>query len=197
MARILLLRHGQSEWNADGRWQGQADPPLSDLGRHQAAAAAAHLPHFDSVIASDLERARTTASILADLAGLGSVRHEPDLRERAAGDWEGLDRSQIEQGWPGYLGEGQRPTGFENDETLLIRTTEVLDRLVVEFSRQQVLAVCHGGVIRAHERSMGDHESGRVPNLGGRWLEYEPDSGFSLGPRVVLIDEDITAPPET
>ncbi len=197
MTRILLLRHGQSEWNAVGRWQGQANPPLSPLGRHQARRAAEHLPTFDVVVTSDLARANQTASILSDLAGLGDVHLEVGLRERAAGEWEGLDREQIERDWPGHLADGLRPPGFETDRALLGRTGAVLGRLVTQFTGSHVLAVCHGGVIRTHERDLGDHDSGRVPNLGGRWFEHDPEAGFSLGERVVLIDHDITAPPET
>ncbi len=57
-SRLLLVRHGQSEWNAAGRWQGQADPPLTDLGRAQARAAARAIGGVDAVFASDLQRAR-------------------------------------------------------------------------------------------------------------------------------------------
>ena len=57
MTRVLLVRHGQSEWNADGRWQGQADPALTDLGRHQALHASRSLGSVDAIVASDLQRA--------------------------------------------------------------------------------------------------------------------------------------------
>ena len=143
MTRILMLRHGQSEWNALGRWQGQADPPLSELGERQAAAAADNLPRFDAVVASDLDRAVQTATILAERAGLGPVRTDPALRERAAGEWEGLDRTQFEEAWPGYLAERRRPPGFENDDVLLDRTEAALSRLVAEFGGKQLLVVCH------------------------------------------------------
>ena len=192
-----MLRHGQSEWNALGRWQGQADPPLSELGERQAAAAADNLPRFDAVVASDLDRAVQTATILAERAGLGPVRTDPALRERAAGEWEGLDRTQIEEAWPGYLAERRRPPGFENDDVLLDRTEAALSRLVAEFGGKQLLVVCHGGVIRAHERRLGEQDGDRVPNLGGRWLHHDPTDDFTLGDRIVLIDENVTAPAET
>src|SRR3954464_6700209 len=89
-SRVLLVRHGQSEWNAVGRWQGQADPPLSDLGRAQARAAARSLGSLDAVYASDLQRATETALIIAEQIGIGPVILDPDLRERDAGQWSGL-----------------------------------------------------------------------------------------------------------
>ncbi len=88
---ILLLRHGQSTWNAEGRWQGQSDPPLSALGREQAEEAAGKLAGMDvsTVVTSDLDRARTTGRILADALALAPPTEDPDLREYDVGDWEG------------------------------------------------------------------------------------------------------------
>ena len=67
MIRLLLVRHGQSTWNALGRWQGQADPPLTDIGRRQAAEASAAIGAVDAIFSSTLERARVTAEIIAEL----------------------------------------------------------------------------------------------------------------------------------
>ena len=103
MTRALLIRHGQSEWNADGRWQGQADPPLTDLGRHQALHASRNLGVVDAIVASDLQRATETALIIAGELGVGPLVLEPGLRERDAGEWSGLTRAEIERDWPGYL----------------------------------------------------------------------------------------------
>src|ERR1051325_541049 len=95
MSRILVVRHGQSTWNADGRWQGQADPPLSDLGVAQAEAAARTVDGVDVISASDLERAHHTATILAAPRQLEVVA-DARLRERDAGEWTGLTRVQID-----------------------------------------------------------------------------------------------------
>ena len=73
MLNLLLARHGQSEWNAVGRWQGQEDPPLSELGRAQARGAATHAGSFDALFASDLERAHHTATIIGEGIGVGPV----------------------------------------------------------------------------------------------------------------------------
>src|SRR4051812_28738357 len=103
MTRILLVRHGESEWNAMGRWQGQADPPLTDLGRRQAFAAAASLGTVDGIAASDLQRASDTAEIISNQLGVGPVVIDPRFRERDAGEWSGLTRHDIHRDWPGYL----------------------------------------------------------------------------------------------
>ena len=93
---FLLIRHAESTWNAAGRWQGQADPPLSELGRRQALQLARELAvePVDCVIASDLARANETAAILAEVWGLGA-RLDPRLRELDVGAWAGLTREQI------------------------------------------------------------------------------------------------------
>ena len=105
MTRILLVRHGESEWNATRRWQGQADPPLTDLGRTQAAHAAAALGAVDAIVTSDLQRASATAQVIADALGLDAPMIDPRLRERDAGEWSGLTREEIHDQWPGYLTE--------------------------------------------------------------------------------------------
>jgi len=107
--RVLVVRHGQSEWNAVGRWQGQADPPLTELGLHQAAHAAQHVGAVDAVVASDLERSLTTAAIIAELIGIGPVLVDEGFRERDAGEWQGLTKAEIAEGWPGYLQDRRRP----------------------------------------------------------------------------------------
>ena len=73
ITRLLALRHGESEWNALGRWQGQADPPLTDLGRLQAFHAARNLGVVDAIVASDLQRATDTARIISEALGVGPV----------------------------------------------------------------------------------------------------------------------------
>jgi len=192
MARILLVRHGQSEWNADGRWQGQADPPLSDLGEQQAVAAARAVGMVDAIYASDLSRARHTAELVADQLG-ADVALDRRLRERDAGDWEGRTRAEIDDGWPGYLETGRRPAGYEADGSVLQRVLAALDAIAAAHDGD-VLVVTHGGVVRVLERHLGGDAEGLVPNLGGRWLEHD-GAVLRLGDRVVLLDESqITRP---
>jgi probable phosphoglycerate mutase len=187
MTRMLLARHGQSEWNALGRWQGQADPPLSALGRRQALAAADRVGTVDAIISSDLDRALTTAAIIAEAIGVGPVLVEPRLRERTAGEWSGLTRDEIEEQWPGYLAEHRRPPGFESDESLRARTTEALDDLAALHPDAELLVLTHGGVVYVLESDAG-LPFARLPNLSGRWLAHDGQS-MKLGDRIELVDE--------
>ncbi|HYF46712.1 MAG TPA: histidine phosphatase family protein, partial [Acidimicrobiales bacterium] len=155
MLRVLVIRHGQSEWNAVGRWQGQADPPLTDLGRHQAAHAAQHVGAVDAVVASDLERSRVTAEIIAEQIGVGPVLVDPGLRERDAGEWQGLTKAQIADQWPGYLEDRRRPPAFEPDDAFQARIFAALDRVREEVPDGHVLAVAHAGVVYQVEAVLG------------------------------------------
>ena len=99
MTKLLLVRHGQSEWNAMGRWQGKANPPLTDLGKEQALIAAKKLPDFSILASSDLVRARETAEIFAKAHDKDSndILIEPQVQERDAGEFSGLTRDEIEK----------------------------------------------------------------------------------------------------
>jgi probable phosphoglycerate mutase len=91
VSRLIVWRHGNTDWNAGGRVQGQADVPLNELGHRQAAEAAKILIRLRpvAIVASDLRRAADTAAALAALTGL-AVRHDPRLRERYFGAWQGM-----------------------------------------------------------------------------------------------------------
>ncbi len=95
-ARLIVWRHGRTEWNADGRFQGQADIPLDELGRRQAAAAAVAIARLgpSAIVASDLSRARETAAALAAVTGL-EVRFDRRLREIDVGSWVGLTTEEV------------------------------------------------------------------------------------------------------
>ena len=203
MTRLLLLRHGQSTWNAEDRWQGWADPPLSELGVEQAEQAAGHLATLGltAVACSDLERARRTAEILAGACGLGPLVVHPGLRERNVGAWSGLTFEEIDAGWPGLLalyrsGRYTRPPGGEDSETLARRATAALGEVAGQLRGETVLVVSHGGVIRTIERALGvEPMAGGLPNLAGRWFSW---TGGGLRPHeaVVPLDPDmVTAPP--
>jgi probable phosphoglycerate mutase len=195
VTRLLLVRHGESEWNALGRWQGWADPPLSELGMRQAKVAATAVGSVDAVVASDLQRASATAEIVAAEIGVGPVVVDAALRERTAGPWEGHTRREIEEGWPGFLQSGERPEGYESDESVLARVVPALQTL--EAAGDAVLVVTHGGVIGALDRELGETHA-RTPNLGGRVVEVR-DGRLLPGEVILLVDPDdvrVTAPPE-
>jgi probable phosphoglycerate mutase len=191
--RVLLVRHGQSAWNAEGRWQGHADPPLSALGELQATHAAEAVGRVDAIVTSDLVRARVTAELIAGIVGVWPVHLEPRLRERDAGAWTGLTRTEIDARWPGYLLDGRRPEGFELDDAILGRIVDALLDVHRAHPGRRVLAVAHGGVIRAVERNLGI-EDGLVPNLGGRVVDVH-EHWITPGERLVLVGpEQLTAP---
>ena len=169
MSRLLLIRHAQSEWNALRRWQGQADPPLSELGRQQAAAAAARLEPVDVVATSTLQRSRTSAEIIAEAMGCDPPIPVPELIERDVREFSGLTRVQIEERYPGFLEDGRRPPGWEQDDALLARVLAGINRLAGVVGDRTAVVVTHGGVIYSLEAHLGC-EPGRVTNMSGRWV---------------------------
>lgn len=199
MTRILLVRHGESTWNADGRWQGQADPPLSDRGRQQAATAAASVGTVAAIITSDLQRAADTGAIIARILGVEPVVVEPRLRERDAGALSGLTREEIHDRFPGLLpddpagfrpgldGQPAWPPGWEADEEVLDRAEVALVAIGRLIPDGDVLVITHGGVVYAVERRLGSPARGRLANLDACRLEVIGDR-LVLGERVSLVD---------
>ncbi len=194
--RLLLLRHGQSTWNADGRWQGQADPPLSPLGEAQALEAAARLQpgHFSRVVASNLHRAQRTAEILAEALRL-PVEVDPDLREIDVGDWQGLTRAEINERAPGALadwseGRSESTPGGESRTHLTDRARAALLRAAAASRRgDKVLLVSHGALIRNLDRSLGLQPHG-IGNLAGRWYEAGGNGLLAPAELVSLADPE-------
>lgn len=175
---LLLLRHGQSEWNAVRRWQGLADSPLNDLGRRQAADASAALAstghRFQSVWSSPLKRAAETGDIIAGLLGLGAVQSDDRLREADAGEWEGMTPDEIDVAYPGFLTDHRRPPTFERVDEVVERTTAALTAIATRSATDgaSVIVTTHSGVIRTLVRHLGWHDE-RVPNLGGVWVSVD------------------------
>ena len=154
--RVVLWRHGRTEWNASGRFQGQLDPPLDQVGRAQAAAAASVLAGMRPavIVTSDQVRARDTALALAD--GLGMpVLEDPRLREINLGTWQGLTRKEAREQFPDeyaawQTGEDVRRGGGENYSEVGRRAAEALKDAVGGVpDGGVVVAVAHGGTIRA------------------------------------------------
>ena len=154
MTELLLVRHGETDWNRERRFQGHADQPLNDTGREQANVLAEELAgeEIELVYTSDLQRARETAQIVGARLGADVVPLSA-LREIDVGEWEGLTWPEIEQRYP----EGARlwhkqGYGWESGETydqLGERVVAALRRIAAEHPEQRVLVVGHGGTIRA------------------------------------------------
>jgi broad specificity phosphatase PhoE len=158
MTILLLARHGQTDWNREGRLQGQTDRPLDSVGRRQARELAAILGEeaIDVVYSSDLRRARDTAEAVAAPRGL-PVLEVPELREKDFGSWEGLTDVEIRARFPessfGGWGDG------ETTEAVAARVLEVLGRIAVRHDNATVLVVSHGGPIAAVRRHAGADEA--------------------------------------
>ncbi len=194
---VLAIRHGESEWNAVGRWQGQADPPLTDAGMLQAVAAAKVLGTFDGVYASSLQRAADTAAIIAESIGVGPVQLLDDLMENAFGPWQGLTIAEIEESWPGYLAAHRRPDGAEPTADVLARALRALRTIAAEHPGGQALVITHAGLMRTLHRELvvtngrglkDDQASLRFANLGGCWFHVFDDGEVEVGEVVSLID---------
>jgi broad specificity phosphatase PhoE len=151
---ILLARHGETDWNREGRFQGHADPPLNSTGRAQAVDLSVTLmaEELAAVYSSPLRRALETAEVVAASHGLEPVSVD-DLREVDVGSWSGLTRGEVEERFPEqfarWLDYGQ---GWEDGETygeMGKRAVDALLRLAAAHDGERVLAVTHGGPIRA------------------------------------------------
>ena len=155
MTTLYLARHGESDWNAANRFQGQSDRPLTELGRRQAEALAEKLEShaaLTAIYSSPLARAFETASIVGARLGLQPTPVD-DLREVDVGGWSGLSRSEVEARYPDafrrWLDGGE---GWEDGETYADMATRVLDalrRIAGSHTDAEVLVVSHGGPIRA------------------------------------------------
>ena len=161
MTTVYLARHGQSDWNAAGRWQGHADRPLTALGLRQAADLAKELVRvpLDAVYSSDLRRARETAEAVAAPRGL-QVSTVAALREVDVGSWSGLTRAEAMERFPVEFRrwtEGEH--GWEDGETyerMAERVVGAVRRIAAGHAGESVLVVAHGGPIRAvHAVALG------------------------------------------
>jgi broad specificity phosphatase PhoE len=169
VTRLILTRHGETDWNAEGRWQGHSDTPLNERGREQAAELAAQLDSVDVVYASDLARARETAEIAAGRLGV-DLHLDARLRERSFGAWEGLTSAEIEERFADAhrrwkSGEGFGADDAEPFDAFAARIHAFLDDVLARHPTDEVLVVAHGGSIRViHALAMGldyvrDHRS--------------------------------------
>jgi broad specificity phosphatase PhoE len=161
VATILLARHGETDWNAEKRWQGHSDRPLTERGRAQAEALAERLDGtpLEAVYSSDLERARDTGRVVAERRGV-PLRTQRELREVDVGSWAGLTRPEAaerfpdafrrwEQGYPGW-------DDGETYEQMTERVVEAVRRIAASHEEAPALVVTHAGPIRAvHSAALG------------------------------------------
>lgn len=162
MTELLLVRHGETDWNAEQRVQGHADPSLNARGREQARALAASLTGegIDAIYSSDLARARETADIVGATLGLDVV-FDPGLREVHTGNWTGFTREEIRTSFPGQ----ERHDG-ETREDLVARVGGAIERICERHPAERVLVVTHGGALRWTLHHAGGELLERVENCG-------------------------------
>jgi 2,3-bisphosphoglycerate-dependent phosphoglycerate mutase len=151
---ILLVRHGETDWNRERRIQGQSDPPLNDLGREQSRTLAGRLAseEIDAIYSSDLRRARETAEILADELGQPVVL-DPELRELDFGPWEGHTVDELHARFPEaferWLAGGVAEwNGGETHDAMADRIRGAVRRLAATHAGESILLVAHGGPVR-------------------------------------------------
>ncbi len=161
MTTLLLVRHGETDWNAEGRLQGHTDRPLSDYGRRQARRLAEELDgeELEALYSSDLSRARETAEIVGQRLGLPTVL-DPDLREKDWGTWEGL--SAVERDRVEFVGEST-----EAHQERMLRALRTIAERHPESAR--ILVVTHGGSMRRVQTAAMGMALPVVENCG-RWL---------------------------
>ncbi len=151
MIRLLLVRHGETEWNVQHRYQGRSDVPLSDVGRKQAKCLARRLgdEKFDAIYASDLKRAWETASMIEKKVGIG-IFSEPRLQEMNFGILEGLTFNEAQTRYPdimaAWLKDYNQPSpDGEPLKAFSARILSFIDDLQLKHADQTILIVAHGG----------------------------------------------------
>ena len=173
--RILLARHGETDWNHIGRWQGHADPPLNELGRRQAAELAERLSHdgISAIYSSDLRRASETALIVGARLGL-PVTEDAALREIDVGSWSGLTRGEVAERFPDGFARwqaGEIGHDGETREELTERVVGAVEDVARAHPGETVLVVTHGGAIRALRRHAAGDPGDAIENCGTVALE--------------------------
>lgn len=152
--RLIVARHGETLYNAQGRFSGQLDMPLSARGEQQAEVLGQRLAleKLDVVVASDLQRARSTAQAIARHHGL-PVKEDLDLREVAFGAWEGETYAEVVARDPAWVARWESnpivtaPPGGETVAQLHQRVTRALERWRGRYPQSTMLWMVHGGVI--------------------------------------------------
>jgi broad specificity phosphatase PhoE len=196
--RLVLLRHGQTEWNAGSRMQGQLDTDLTELGREQAGAAAEVLAKRQPlvIVSSDLRRALDTATALGERSGV-HVSVDERLRETHLGDWQGLTHLEVDDAAPGarlaWRDDARwAPHGGESRVDVADRSVPLVTELIAaqsDWGRDEpdrpVVLVAHGGLIAALTAALLNLPVDNWPALGGMgnasWAQL---SGHDVGDEI-------------
>jgi len=156
MTTLMLTRHGETEWNKEGRMQGQLDSKLSKLGEAQAVWLGERLKdtHIDIIISSTSGRAVTTAELIRGDREIEIITKD-DLREMHFGCWEGQLHTEVDAKYPEqrhnlwYAPHLYSPIDGEDFQQLIDRTSNEVERIIGQYSGKNILVVCHGIVLKA------------------------------------------------
>jgi len=196
--RLLIVRHGETDANAAGIWQGATDHPLNERGKLQAQAVAQRLaqeePHIAAIYTSPLKRARQTAEIIAQALGNVPVYEDPDLSEYNLGEWEGLTYQELryERRLWDRMSEDPHwaPPGGESAYEFAMRVLGAFQRIAEQHKGQTILIVGHGGAIATALALL-------LERRGGEWKKYGmincAISELIMGPTPKLIRHNDTA----
>ncbi|XP_012437005.1 phosphoglycerate mutase-like protein 4 isoform X1 [Gossypium raimondii] len=188
---IIVVRHGETAWNATGRIQGHMDVELNEVGRQQAASLAERLsrvPEISAIYSSDLKRALETAETIVATCGKFEVIKDPDLRERHLGDVQGLLFREAAKVCPqAYRAFSSRrtdqviPGGGESLDQLYHRATSSLQRICQKHTGKRVVVVTHGGVIRAlYRRACSRRFRGSILNTSVNIIQISGDDVWTI-----------------
>ena len=181
MTTLVLIRHGQTDWNVEGRWQGQADPPLNDRGREQARHVAEYQSQFGFVAlySSDVRRAMETAQVIGAAMGV-EVCPDPRLREINLGRWQGMLADEIRAQYPDEYKRWHEspltahPPDGEDVPALATRVLETVNEIIARHPRQRVGIVAHElpiAVVLCRSAGVGlEHLRDMIPR-NGAWSQ--------------------------
>ncbi|KAL2552864.1 Phosphoglycerate mutase-like protein 4 [Forsythia ovata] len=189
---IIVIRHSETDWNADGRIQGQLDVDLNDVGMQQGAALAARLSKetkISAVYSSDLKRAFVTAEIIAQCCGMLVPVKDPDLRERHMGDLHGIVFNEADKIKPeahkafvSLKRDQEIPGGGGSRNQIYDRCTSALHRIAKKHRGERVVVVTHGATIeQIHRRgSSNGMSSGKVLNTSVNVFHLSEEDKWSI-----------------
>ncbi len=201
LRRLVLWRHGETDYNASGRMQGQLDSVLTDVGRNQARFAVPALARFspDVVVASDLKRATDTATTFTEATGV-PLRFDKRLRETNLGLWQGMTGAEVDEQWPGARQMWQTdstwtPPGGEARVEVAARAYEVVADLDESVEDTAILCA-HGGLITALTGHLLELPVTIWAKLGGigncHWVVLARRASSGMAWRLIMYNAGIT-----
>lgn len=192
---LLLIRHGETDWNIAGRWQGHRDVPLNEKGMAQAHALARRLAGWPvaALYSSDLQRAYRTAVTVGRALGLEPI-HEPLLRERHVGTLEGMSRTEIIAKYPHLVEELLQhrfnPPDGEGQIALRHRAVAAYQKIIQAHPQKMIALVSHGGLLNqliSHVLDLPEDRDGRLSLNGNTGLSIV--GVYEHGPRLELLND--------